>query len=211
VARALARWGVEPDWLTWGGLFLTLVGAVHFSKGSFVAGSLWSIAGVLLDALDGAVARERDRVTAFGAFLDSTVDRVGDTLLFAGIAAYYFYLPVLASSSVSRVLESKFLGDDPVNNWLTGLSALVALGGAYMVSYTRARAEGLGLDCRVGWFERPERLIVLLGAGLFGDVVMRFALLLLAVMTWITVAQRVWFVRRRLASVSLPPGTGADR
>jgi len=203
VARGLARAGVSPDVLTLGGLLLTLIGAIQISRGEFTVGALWAIAGSLLDALDGPVARERGRETAFGAFLDSTVDRVSDTLLFLGVSAYYFYLPVLTASTLSGVLESKYLGKAPVNDFLVGLSGLLALAGAYMVSYTRARAEGLGLECKVGWFERPERLIVLLGAALFGaGVWMEYALLFLAIMSWITVVQRVLYVKRRLANPS---------
>jgi len=210
VARGLARTGVSPDVLTLGGLVLTGVGAVEISHGRFTIGALWAIAGSLLDALDGPVARERGKETRFGAFLDSTVDRVSDTLLLLGVSAYYFYLPVLTASTVSSVLESKYLGNEPVNDWLVGLSGLLALAGAYMVSYTRARAEGLGLECKVGWFERPERLIVLLGAALFGvGVWMEFALLFLAIMSWITVVQRVLYVRRRLAQPTARSGRGA--
>jgi phosphatidylglycerophosphate synthase len=209
-ARRLAGLGVTANGLTLAGLALTGAGAYCFARGRFTLGALWALAGSLADSMDGEVARARGEVSAFGAFLDSTVDRVSDTLLFLGIALYYFYRPVLTSSSVSRVFEAKFFGEDPINDWLVGLSALVALAGSYMVSYTRARAEGLGADCRVGWFERPERLIVLLGAALFGPgVAMEFALLVLAAMTWFTVVQRVLYVRRRLASAPLPPGPGA--
>ena len=105
------------------------------------------------------MARERAQVSAFGAFLDSTVDRVSDTLLFSGVALYYFYRPVLTGSSVSRVLEAKFLREDPVTDWLGGLSAVVALGGSFMVSYTGRGPRAWAMDCKVGWFERPERLI----------------------------------------------------
>jgi phosphatidylinositol phosphate synthase len=210
LARALARTGVSPDVLTLAGLGLTGVGALEISHGRFTIGALWAIAGSLLDALDGPVARERGKETRFGAFLDSTVDRISDTLLLLGVSAYYFYLPVLTASTVSSVLESKYLGNEPVNDWLVGLSGLLALAGAYMVSYTRARAEGLGLECKVGWFERPERLIVLLGAALFGvGVWMEFALLFLAIMSWITVVQRVLYVRRRLADPSPRAGRSA--
>jgi CDP-diacylglycerol--glycerol-3-phosphate 3-phosphatidyltransferase len=210
LAHVLARLGVSANVLTLVGFALVAVGAFWFARGRFVLGALLALAGSLGDAVDGAVARERGEVSAFGAFLDSTVDRVSDTLLFLGIALYYFYLPVLTSSSVSRVLVAKVLNEDPVINWLVGFSALLALAGSYMVSYTRARAEGLGVDCRAGWFERPERLIVLLGAGLFGvSVVMEFALFFLAIMTWFTVVQRVLYVRRRLAQAPLPPGAGA--
>lgn len=210
VARTLARLGVSANLMTTLGLLLTGIGAYHFARGHFLAGALWAIVGSLADAVDGAVARERGEVTAFGAFFDSTVDRVSDTLLFLGVALYYFYLPVRTGSTVSGVLTAKVLGEDPVNDWLVGLSALVALAGSYMVSYTRARAEGLGTDCRVGWFERPERLIVLLGAALFGPgVIMQYALLFLALMTWVTVVQRVLHVRRRLGPTPLTPGGGS--
>ena len=207
VVRVLVRLGVTANLLTLAGLALTGVGAYCFARGRFTLGALWAIAGSLADAVDGAVARERGEVSAFGAFFDSTVDRVSDTLLFLGVALYYFYLPVETGQTVSGVLTAKFFGEDPVNDWLVGFSALVALAGSYMVSYTRARAEGLGTDCKVGWFERPERLIVLLGAALFGPgVLMEFALLILAVMTWFTVVQRVLHVRRRLGSAPLNPG-----
>ena len=210
VAHGLARAGVSPDAITLGGLALTFVGAIQLSRGRFTEGALWAIAGSVLDALDGPVARERGRETAFGAFLDSTVDRMSDTLLFLGVAAFYFYRPVLAARTLSGAMESRILGYEPVNDWMVGLSALLALAGAYMVSYTRARAEGLGLDCKVGWFERPERLIVLLGAALLGvGVWMEYALVLLMIMSWITVVQRVLHVRRRLAGAPPRSGRGA--
>jgi phosphatidylglycerophosphate synthase len=207
LVRGLARLGVTGDMLTFAGLVLVAIGGYCFARGRFTLGAAWAIAGSLADALDGAVARERGEVTAFGAFFDSTVDRLSDTLLFLGVALYYFYLPVQTAQTVSGVLTAKFFGEDPVKDWLVGFSALVALAGSYMVSYTRARAEGLGTDCKVGWFERPERLIVLLGAALFGPgVIMEYALVILAVMTWFTVVQRVLHVRRRLGSAPLHPG-----
>ena len=205
VVRGLVRLGVTANLLTLGGLVLAGVGGYWFARGHFTTGALWAIAGSLADAMDGAVARARGEVTAFGAFLDSVVDRVSDTLLFLGVALYYFFLPVETGRTVSGVLISQSRGEDLVNYWLTGASALVALAGSYMVSYTRARAEGLGTDCKVGWFERPERLIVLLGAALFGPAVMEYALLLLAAMTWFTVVQRVLHVRRRLGPAPLHP------
>jgi CDP-diacylglycerol--glycerol-3-phosphate 3-phosphatidyltransferase len=208
VAGTLARAGVSPDLLTWGGVALTAAGAYCYARGWFLAGTAWAVAGSLLDALDGAVARDQGRESRFGAFLDSTLDRVSDTLLFTGIAAYYFFLPVVTSSSVSRVFESKFLGQEPVNDFLVGLSAIVALAGSYLVSYTRARAEGLGVECRVGWFERPERLLLLLGAAAFGrGPLLEWALVLLAVLTWITVVQRIVHVRGRLQA---PRGAGRE-
>ncbi len=211
----LARTGVHPDWLSAAGLSLTAYAAYLFARGQFTVGSLVAIAGALLDAVDGAVARQQGRESAFGAFLDSTLDRVSDTLLFLGVAAHYFYQPVAKSQLLLPAFEARLAGGSPVDDWLRGMSAVVALAGSYLVSYTRARSEGLGQPCRVGWFERPERLLVLLGAGLFGaGILMDFALVVLVGMTWFTAAQRFWFVRRKLAGVPLggaKPGSAGPR
>ena len=204
IVELLSRAGVHPDWLSTLGLGLTAYAAYLFARGQFTAASLLALLGALFDAVDGAVARRQGRESKFGAFLDSTLDRVSDTLLFLGVAAHYFYQPVLAGELLVPDFESRLLGGTPVDDWLRGMAAVVALAGSYLVSYTRARSEGLGQPCRVGWFERPERLIVLLGAGLFGTgVIMDFALVVLVGMTWFTAAQRFWFVRRHLAGVPL--------
>lgn len=204
VVELLSRAGVHPDWLSLVGLGLTAYAAYLFARGQFTAASLVALAGALFDAVDGAVARRQGRESAFGAFLDSTLDRVSDTLLFLGVAAHYFYQPVLAGERLVPDFQERLLGSTPVDDWLRGMAAVVALAGAYLVSYTRARSEGLGYPCRVGWFERPERLLVLLGAGLFGaGVIMDFALVVLVGMTWFTAVQRFWYVRRTLAGVPL--------
>lgn len=168
VVEAIAGTGVHPNLLSAIGLLLTAVAATFFWRGQFTVASLWAIAGSLLDAIDGSVARAQKRESVFGAFLDSTLDRVSDTLLLLGVAAYYFYRPVLASVSLPPTFEARLAGHGAMDDYLRGMAAVVALAGAYLVSYTRSRAEGLGIDCNVGWFERPERLIVLLGAALFG-------------------------------------------
>lgn len=203
VARLLFRARVRPNHLTVVGFGVSALAASALAQGRLRLGALLLALAGLFDFFDGSLARIARQESSFGAFLDSVVDRVSDTLLFLGVALYYFYLPVETGRTVSAVLTAKAVGADPVNDWLVGASALVALVGSYMVSYTRARAEGLGTDCKVGWFERPERLIVLLGAALFGPAVMEYALLLLAVMTWLTVVQRVLHVRRRLGSTPL--------
>lgn len=204
---ALAKSGLHPDWISAAGLALTAYAGYLFARGEFQAGSLTALAGALLDAVDGAVARAQGRESAFGAFLDSTLDRVSDTLLFLGVAAHYFFQPVRAAQLLLPEFEARLAGASPVDDWLRGMAAVAALAGSYLVSYTRARSEGLGQACRVGWFERPERLLVLLGAGLFGPgLVMDFALVVLVGMTWFTAAQRFWFVRRQLSRVPL---TGA--
>lgn len=204
--RAIAGTGVHPNLISVIGLVLTAVAAAFFWRGQFTVASLWAIAGSLLDAMDGSVARLQKRESTFGAFLDSTLDRISDTLLFLGVAAYYFYRPVLAASSLPPTFEARLAGYGAMDDYLRGMAALMALAGAYLVSYTRSRAEGLGIPCNVGWFERPERLIVLLGAALFGaGILMDGALVLLVVLSWFTAAQRFLYVERRLGSVP-PPG-----
>jgi phosphatidylglycerophosphate synthase len=210
IVEVLAGTGVHPNLLSIIGLVLTAVAATFFWRGQFTVASLWAIAGSLLDAVDGSVARAQKRESTFGAFLDSTLDRVSDTLLFLGVAAYYFYRPVLAATSLPLTFEARLAGDEAMGDYLRGMAAVVALAGAYLVSYTRSRAEGLGTPCKVGWFERPERLIVLLGAALFGTgILMDGALVLLVVMSWFTAVQRFIYVQRRLGSDS-PSGKSRE-
>ncbi|MBI3540391.1 MAG: CDP-alcohol phosphatidyltransferase family protein, partial [Candidatus Eisenbacteria bacterium] len=149
------------------------------------------------DLLDGEVARRAGGVSRFGAFLDSTLDRLGEAIVLVGIAGYYVSTlvelaldPSLVAAQVSRGLEPR--------TWaVVALTAVLALVGSFMVSYTRARAGALGIECRVGWFERPERLIVIIVAGMFGvGPVMPAALLILVLVTFATAAQRVVHVWR---------------
>jgi CDP-diacylglycerol--glycerol-3-phosphate 3-phosphatidyltransferase len=206
----LARLRVEPDHVTWLGLAVTVGGGVLFGLGRFVEGAVVALAGSLLDSVDGALARARGGETAWGAFLDSTTDRIADAALFLGVAAHYAWEPMrmLANEDLTMDLQ---LGPAAVRDallqhgadqLLTAGAAMLALAGAFLVSYTRARAEGLGIECRVGWFERPERLIVLLGAGLFGSAspVMPWALAVLAVLSFFTAFQRVAYARGRLTT-----------
>jgi phosphatidylglycerophosphate synthase len=161
-----------------------------------------------MDTLDGGLARARNEVTRWGAFLDSTTDRIADAALFLGIAAFYTKVPLvmMASEDVTIYLQ---LGPPDMRErilthamecWFYAVLAGMALAGAFLVSYTRARMEGLGVECKVGWFERPERLVVLLGAALFGagSIVMPWALLALAVLSFFTAFQRMAYARSRL-------------
>jgi CDP-diacylglycerol--glycerol-3-phosphate 3-phosphatidyltransferase len=177
-----------------------------FLTGNFRAGALWTLGAGLCDLLDGEVAREGGRGTRFGAFLDSTLDRVAEAATLAGIAGFYVsHLVVLAEDPTLRVEELQ-RGLEPITWALAAITAVGALAGSFLVSYTRARAEGLGLECRVGWFERPERLLLIVIAGLFGvGPVMMVALLLLTALTWWTAAQRVVHVWK---STRTPGGEG---
>jgi CDP-diacylglycerol--glycerol-3-phosphate 3-phosphatidyltransferase len=191
VARRLASAGVTPDALTIVGTVGVAGGALGFyPRGHFFVGTLVITAFVFSDMLDGAVARARGSSGPWGAFLDSTLDRIGDGAVFGALALWY------AGAGNSEMLCAVALYD------------LVA--GA-VTSYAKARAESLGMTCNVGVAERSERLLavlVLTGlSGLFGVPVLRdIALWGLAAATTVTVVQRVVEVRRQ--SRLLPTAAG---
>jgi phosphatidylglycerophosphate synthase len=144
VARTLVAARVRPNQLTVLGLFVSALSAAAFiADMPRWGGLLLALAGAC-DILDGALARVSGQVSPFGAFLDSVLDRYSDMLVLAGIAFLFV--------RVGRVTE--------------GLAALAALVGTVMVSYTRARAESVGVECRVGLMERGERLLVLIAGAL---------------------------------------------
>ncbi len=172
VATPLNRWGVHPDVITIVGTLIVAIAAIAIAYEQLLVGGIIVLIGIPLDALDGAVARLRDEPRPFGAFLDSTLDRYADGLLFGALAIY-----------------GKQTGSDAVL-----ILALVALTGAYLISYTRARAEGLDLECKVGLFTRLERTIVLLVL-LFSGWVLPL-LWVLAIGNHFTALQRIWYVRK---------------
>ena len=176
------RLGISPD-------VVTLVGTLGVSAGALVffpQGMLWQ--GVLVitlfifsDLIDGAMARKSGRKDDFGAFLDSTLDRVADGALFGALALYYAWQ---AESRLYLVL------------------CLVILLMGAVTSYARAKADHLGYDAKVGIAERPDRLVGMLVPAFFADVLdlpwlLEIALWVLAVAATATVAQRIWVVRRQ--------------
>jgi len=177
VARALH---LSPNAITVGGVLITTAAAWLVASGALLAGAALMTAGSLLDAVDGALARATGGGTRFGAFLDSTLDRVGEAILYVGVAGYF-----LNSSSEPGL---------PV------LAALAALVGSFMVSYSRARAEGIGLEAEVGLAPRTERLVLVIAgialAGLGWGFALIGALWLIAALSAATVLQRIWHVRR---------------
>jgi phosphatidylinositol phosphate synthase len=192
VTSLLVKLGIGPDGVTILGLLVSLSAALAFFEGDFQLGALLVAVSGICDLLDGELARRSGRHSRFGAFLDSTLDRLSDGMVLAGIAGFYLaHLtelvldPSQAVAEISRGLEPR--------TWaVVSLTAVLAMVGSFMVSYTRARAEGLGLECRVGWFERPERMVLIIVAGAFGvGRVMSLALILLAVLSFATATQRV--------------------
>jgi CDP-diacylglycerol---glycerol-3-phosphate 3-phosphatidyltransferase len=180
VGRALARTGLTPNTITVVGALGVAGGALGlYPLGEFFWGTIVITIFVFFDMLDGAVARETGRTSRFGAFLDSNLDRVSDAAIFSGLILYY-------------------AGREQV---IVALALFCLVSGA-LVSYARARAEGIGLSANVGLAERGERLIISLAAigltGLGVPYVLAIGLWLLSVASVITVAQRFVAVRRQL-------------
>ena len=172
LARVLSSIRVRPDTLTIAGWVLSVCAATLFALGyTKTAGAVMLFAG-LFDALDGAVARESNLMSSFGAFLDSTLDRLSESAIFVGIVFFY------ASSSM------------PYEALLAG----VAMSFSLMTSYTRARAEGLGFECEVGLLERAGRVAILSLFSLTGFLIAGVGLV--AVGALVTTAQRIFHVRR---------------
>lgn len=183
IARALLAMGIGPDVVTVIGTLGVMFGALaFFPRGALLTGTLVITAFVFWDNLDGTMARISGRSSRWGAFLDSTLDRLGDGAIFAGLVM--FYAP---------------LGDQDLAAWF----ALVCLVTALLTSYTRSRAEALGMTGQVGIIERAERLVVVLVAagfsGLFGwpHIVMTVVLGILAALSVVTVLQRIGTVYRQ--------------
>lgn len=178
IARPLANAGVSPNLLTFAGFLATVGVAAIIGTGQFLLGGLLLIPASLFDALDGNVARLSNRASPFGAFLDSNLDRYAEIALFGGLL--YFY------ATRGNLVEVAL--------------TYLALTGSLMVSYARARAEGAGFQAKeVGLFTRLERFIVLVGGLVLGQwsaALLTAALVILALGTHITAAQRMWHVRR---------------
>lgn len=184
LARMLMRRGVTPNTITTLGALVIVSAAVAFATGEVHWGGLLLLCSGIFDILDGQVARQGGRQTTFGAFYDSTLDRVGDAALFGGIALYFL------DGGIAPEREALGVG-----------VAIIALSASMLVSYTRARAEGLGLECKVGLAARAERLLLLgaptwfFGPGPDGALLF-WIVAVLAAATTITVAQRVVHVAR---------------
>jgi CDP-diacylglycerol--glycerol-3-phosphate 3-phosphatidyltransferase len=172
IARILGKLGLHPNTVTLLGFFLNVVAGVILATGRLVLGGVFLLLASSVDSLDGALARVSGAKSRFGAFLDSTLDRLSESALLLGLLAW------LLRQGAALEMYLVFL----------------VLLGSVMVSYTRARAEGVGYDCKVGILTRLERVVVL-GVGLIIGWV-RPTLIVMAVFTWITVFQRVWHVYR---------------
>jgi len=176
------RLGISPDVVTLVGTAGVSFGALwFFPRGMLWEGVLFITAFVFSDLIDGAMARKAGRKDDFGAFLDSTLDRIADGALFAGLALYF----------ASHVESHLYL-----------VLCLVVLVMGAVTSYARAKADHLGYDAKVGIAERPDRLVGMLVPAFFADVLdlpilLEISLWALAIAATVTVAQRIWVVRRQ--------------
>ena len=179
LGRALVKTPITPDMITATALLGTITGAACIATGRLALGGILCWLFAMLDSVDGALARARGTSSSWGALLDSTSDRVADGAIFGAIVL-------------------NFASDEP---WLARV-ALFCLVFGVVVSYVKARAEGLGVECNVGFAERAERLIIVLAGVILGSwvpYVLAICLWGLAAATLMTVFQRLAHVHRQLA------------
>ncbi|MEX2582629.1 MAG: CDP-alcohol phosphatidyltransferase family protein [Gemmatimonadota bacterium] len=189
---------VHPNIVTTVGFLVTISAGIAFFLGHVRIGGALVLLGGFIDIVDGQVARATGLASVFGSFYDSTLDRISEIVVFLGIFSLYG-------------------GGHPDFDypWMVYTVAL-AMAGSLMVSYTRARAEALGLDCNVGLMQRLERVVLIGGAALvFGGslqgAVLTWVLILMAVLTNFTAIQRIIWVYRNTSSAPLPERTRPAR
>lgn len=181
VVRPLAALGLTPNMATLIGLLLNALAAAVLASGQLRLGGVALLIAGLFDMVDGALARVRDQKTTFGAFFDSTIDRYSEGLTLLGVIVYALRQPPSAT-----------------HHWEIALAYVAALG-SLMVSYARARAEGLGLALKTGLMARPERVLLLAGGLLIGGAGwLVWTLAALAATSVFTSAQRIVDVARML-------------
>ncbi len=175
---------LTPNAISMTGLVLNVVAAILITQELFVLAGIAFIIGSIMDMLDGRYSRMSGKGTKFGAFLDSSLDRIEEGIVLTAVAAYF------AKSS----------------DELAVAGVTLTIVGSLMVSYTRARAEALGVECKVGFADRPTRVVILSigilfaqGAGLADFELLEPAIYVMAALTTITVLQRVFHVRSELA------------
>lgn len=182
IVRGLALSRIHPNVLTFIGLLINIGAAVLLSRGLFRAAGLVILGAAIFDMVDGRVARETNQVTRFGGFFDSVLDRYSDLALLMGLLVYY----------------------GTINRSLYVVLTAVVMTGAVMVSYTRSRAENTIPTCKVGFMERPERVVLLIIGALFDR--MAPVLWVIAVMSNVTVFHRMlftWQETKRLEDAQL--------
>jgi len=177
IVRLLSKTPLTPNAITWLGFFITIGAAVLIVTEHFLAAGVVVLIAGFFDLLDGALARVSGRVTRFGAILDSTLDRLSEAVLMLGLLAVF--------AREQQVAESIIVG--------------VTMLGSLMVSYIRARMEGLGIECKAGLFTRPERVVILALGLLLSqfDHALTVALAIIAFFSYFTVVERMVYAWRQ--------------
>ena len=186
VTQFLARCQVSPNAVSVTGFLVTIVAVGLFIGGAPVVAGLIFLLGSLLDVLDGELARASNRVTPFGAVIDSLLDRISEGALFIAIAWYFADRGEVAGVVIT----------------------VAGLLGSVSTSYVRARAEAVGMTCAVGWITRQERIIILTLGMIFGQIFA--AIVILFVLTTLTVIQRTAHVHRMVREQNLPSVDESD-
>lgn len=176
IVGAFVTLRIHPNVITFSSLALAVIAFFFYRAGIFWAGAIFLFWCGVFDTFDGEVARRRSMTSKIGGFLDSTIDRVNEFIVYFGLYCYY---------------HARGSG---VQFWI-----LLAIFGSMMVSYTRARAEGLGISPQVGIFERFTRIVLLIAGSVLGPEVMSYVLVVLALGTAVTTIRRVVYVRARSA------------
>ena len=194
IADFFVRAGVHPNTITAFGTACTIAAAVIFGMGHIKTAGWFLGLTALFDVMDGTVARRSGKESTFGAFLDSTLDRLADGAIFVGLATFYALSPTHGSTAMMLVCMSGCIG-------------------ALMTSYARARAETLGIDAKVGMVQRPERVTLLSAPQAFFGLalngwVLKIVIVIITMCAWITVIQRIAYVynqtRNRSGALKLP-------
>jgi CDP-diacylglycerol--glycerol-3-phosphate 3-phosphatidyltransferase len=173
--KILSKWDVNPNAVTIVGVIATACAAVILFLGHIRSGGLLILFGGLCDMVDGTLARYANKATRFGALFDSTVDRYAEFIMFFGIAAYFLLN----------------------NDYWSSVAVFFALCGSLMVSYTRARAEGLGFEAKIGLMQRPERIVIIGLGALIHPIALKFAIWLVAFFANYTAVQRIVYVYKQ--------------
>ena len=174
LVRVLAVLGVTPNQISVVGLLASGGTAYLLANGEFRTAAIVLILAGALDMVDGALARLKNLTSSRGALVDSAADRVSEAITFLGLLVFYIN------------------SDSTTNVWLT----YIAMIGSFMVSYLRARGEGLGIDCTVGIMTRPERVLVLTISLLMHQVMV--GLIIISCLSWVTAVQRFWYIYSKI-------------
>jgi len=184
IVRGLALSKIHPNALTFVGLLINVVAAWYLSQGQFLTAGIVIIGAGIFDMVDGRVARETNQVTSFGGFFDSVLDRYSDLILLMGLLVYY-----------GKIDRSSYV-----------VLTAVVMTASVMISYARSRAENIIPTCKVGFMERPERVVLLIIGALFDR--MAPVLWVLAILGNLTVIHRMiftWQEAKRLEEAQLRP------